>query len=141
MSGSTLGVGLKDTFIAASAFDSGNVSTDDYGIMETANACALIITPGGMGAERHAYGESWERTWDLDVEGYVKYDGDAQKALHRIWQLADEVIGAVYADQNLNSSACSAIVSGMDRPRNVEVEIAGNTWLPLYFTIEALEVQ
>ena len=76
MSGSTLGIGLKNTFISSSAFDSGNVSLDDYGIMETANACALIITPGGVSIERHTYGESWARTWDLDVEAYVKYAGD-----------------------------------------------------------------
>jgi len=140
VSGSSLGDGLKTTLIAASAFDSGNVSLDDYGIMTTSNTCALIITPGGMSAERHAYGESWERTWDLEIEAYVKYTGDAQKALHNVWKLADEVIGAVYADQNLSSSACSAIVSDMDRPRNVEVEMGGNTWLPLYFTIEVMEV-
>ena len=139
MSGSALGEALEDVLVGASAFDEINVSRCDYGIMEY-SGCALVITPGGMTADRHAYGGTWMCTWTLDVEGYVKVIGDPLDALYRTWTLIDEVVGAVSACQNLGTSACSAIVSNVERPRNTLAEMYGQDWVPVYFTITAQEV-
>jgi len=107
--------------------------------MET-TACALVITPGGMGADFHTYGPTWMCTWDLEVEGYVKVEGDAMAALHRAWTMIDEVVGAIAACPSLNSSACSVIVSNVDRPRDTLAYQYEQEWIPVYFTITAKEV-
>lgn len=140
MSGSNIGDGLVTTLLAASAFDSRNVSKNDYGILESTTACALIVQPASFGVDEHTYGRKWATTWNLAVECYVRDLGNAQETLDNTWKIADEILGAVKADESLDSSACSAIVRTGDRPRDTYVEAGGIVWLPWYITVEALEV-
>lgn len=139
MSGSNIGEGLETILVGASAFDADNVSRDDYGILETSSGCALIVLPGGADIEALTY-SLWQATWHIEIEGYIMDRGTPQETLPQVWTLMDEVVAAVKADQSLNSSACSAVVSNVERPQDVFTEVAGRVWLPVFFTVDALEV-
>jgi hypothetical protein len=141
MSGSNIGDGLVTTLTTASAFDAGNVSKDDFGVMDTTSMCAIIVQPWGLANTTHAYGKpAWDIAWNIGLDVYVRDTGDPQEVLHNIWKVATEVLAAVQADTSLNSSACGAVISSMTRPRDTWAEAGGQTWAPLYFTVTAMEV-
>jgi hypothetical protein len=141
MSGSNIGDGLITTLQAASSFSAGNLSKNDYGILETTTACALIVMPGGVAAAEHAFGGAWHLVWDIGLEIYVKDLSDPIQSLNNVWLVEDAVVAAIRADTTLDSSACRAIVTSMDRPRGTMVEMHGNEWFPIYATVQAEEYQ
>lgn len=139
MSGSNIGDGLVTTLTDASPFDAGNVSKDDFGIMETTNACALIVMPGRLSAGEHTQADGWHLTWDIELRAYARDLGDTVQSMRNVWTLADEIVAAVRADTSLDSSACRSIVSSINRPFDTTVEIFGQTWFPLTCTVQADE--
>lgn len=140
MSGSNIGDGLVTVLTNASAFDSTNVSKDDYSILEKTAACALVVQPSGLVNRGHAYGRSWAITWTIRIDGFVRDIGDPLQTLRNLWKLPDEVLAAVNADQSLNSSACQAMIVSGTRPKDILVNVGGQIWLPFDFIVEALEV-
>lgn len=139
MSGSNIGDGLITTLTTASAFDVGNVTKNDYGILGTTAACALVVAPARFEGNVFAYGHRWQINWAIDIDTYIKDTGDPVATLNNVWTISNEVIEAIRTDPSLNSSACQSVVSSMDNPREGIIEIAGNNWLPVYFTVTATE--
>lgn len=140
MSGSNIGDGLVTTLTNASAFDSTNVTKDDYSILEKTAACALVVQPSSLTNEGHTYGRSWAITWSIRIDGFVRDIGNPTQTLRNLWKLPDEVLAAINADQSLNSSACQAMIVSGGRPKDVLVDVGGQLWLPFDFVVEALEV-
>lgn len=138
MSGSAMADGLISILTSASAFDSSNVSKNDFGTIEQAATCALIVRPWSWEAERFTFGNEMKVIWDLLVECYIKDSGTSTTDLNNLWKINQEIFVAVQNDASLNNSACDAL------PRRGQMhddlfEALGSGWLRTDIIVEAWE--
>jgi|GEM_PF-5527530 len=138
--------GLIATLVAASAFDTGQISGCDYGVLEISDSCAILVMPLGISSEPITFGAPRQRliTWELDVQAYVKDMGDPVTVLGNLWVIADEMRAAIDSDDTLNGSCKKSMIRSATQPKGTgrgpdAVDAGGATWIPWYFTVAADE--
>lgn len=146
------GSGMADALIAtlvaksASCFDSasgtGNVTKNDFGILDTTTSGSVYIVVPGPGFGRDIIGKGdpgpEEATYTLKVKGCVRDAGNSIETLNRVWQLEKDLAAALAADDELGGAAMLATLA-RGSPWD-EMFYGDPGWAMLDFFVEAFGV-
>lgn len=70
--------GLSNVIQKLTNYDSNNVTTADYRVLQRGYTEAVVLRPGPFSQERTEFGGGIEVTWNIMVELFVKYQDDTQ---------------------------------------------------------------
>lgn len=129
---------LANDFIQSSSFTGDQVSACDYGVLDNAGTCAVVIQPLTSSVEWGVY-DGVMVTWGLRVEGYIKDTGNACAVLTRVWDFHDVVTEIVTTGSTINTLHRSARPASFSRPPDSYIEFGGHDYLPVYVTVEVKE--
>lgn len=132
--------GLYSTMVSCGPFDQSQVSTCDYGVVERATGCALIIHYLDEEADEITYrGKGLTVTEFITMrfqgEGYIQFTGDSQKFLANVTQLRDDIKSTIRKDTSLQSSACFAWAQSFSYNIDEGYEMGGKDWGILRFIV------
>lgn len=134
--------GLVATFTACGPFAANEISTCDFGIMESVSGSCIILSPKRVRPEAMRAGtppsRGYKRTWTISGTLYIKWS-DPTRMLSQAWQGMDDIYNTISKDDTLQSSACAAQVSDISFDKRFTVRKDGNEYLPIEFEIEAEE--
>lgn len=141
--------GVLSNLLASGKWDSTELSGCDFGVAEYSASC-VIIQPGpnsrfypvaGLGRSACGSTRIKRKEWSIAGIGMVKDPGDPRALLAGLWTIADDIEGAVHADDTLNGAAMAAHITLMSRPSIDAFVSDGNTdWGYITFAIEATEI-
>lgn len=123
-------------------FAASEMSTCDFGILETANTCALVFWPGrDTTFEQVTFGASGQdfRHWSIEGAIYVKDTGDPQHIFDYVRRAHDDLYNTIRVDRFLNNTAANATLDGMSFDPNIGVEAGGHAWAIISFSLSADE--
>ena len=132
--------GAYNTFVACGPYDVSQVSTCDYGVVERASGCALMLHYLDEDSTVVTYrGKGLTVTEEIDMrlrgELYIQFTGDGQSFLAKIPQARDDIKATIRKDTSLQSSACFAWANHFEYDINEGYEMGGTDWGVLRFDI------
>ena len=131
---------LVDDLVTSGSFSADQVSACDYGVLDSAGGCAVVVVPTGWTTDYHSYGlGNLAVVWNLRVECYVKDTGNPVTTQTRIWDIQDAVCEAVA------TGTCSNAEPRRARPAeglvpDVVVNLGGPDLYPVYVTVRVEEL-
>ncbi|MFA6016436.1 MAG: hypothetical protein WC742_15365 [Gallionellaceae bacterium] len=142
MSASAIADGIITNLSAASVFGTGRVSKTSYQILESSACQAAMVhwtrlrsTPSAFGNPRDR-----ERTWNFNIECFLRDTGDPIQLKTRIWSLTDTVIASLESDDTLQGT-CDSLseIAGTHDPKS-GLDVGGARWLTMDFNVEVTEL-
>ena len=138
MSLSDIREGLYYTLQVWGPWLASEISTCDFGILETVTACAIVFMPSTDSSfEETGFGTSDSSdtsTWSIEGGLYIK---DA--LLDRVWQGHDDLRDTFRKDRRLNGAADNAILMSMSFDPTIALEAGGALWAQVMWKIQAIE--
>lgn len=137
--------GLYQTFTACGPWDETEISTCDFGILESTSACAIVFMPGTTvitpNRNRSAPSRGYLRQWGIRGRGYIKDTGDPELVLTRVWQFCDDLYNTLVKDDTLNGTAFSSQLNTIDFDMVTGgIDVAGQFFMEIPFTLTAEEI-
>ena len=137
--------GLFTTLTTCGPWDDTEVSTCDFGILESTSACAIVFMPGNSTIEpnhvNNAPARGYLRHWGIGGIGYLKDTGDPELVLARVWQFYDDLYNTVRKDDTLNGAAFSSMLTDITFDLTTGgVEVGGQFFMAVPWRIEAEEI-
>lgn len=132
---------------SGSIFDSasltGNLSKNDFGILDTTvSACVFIILPGAFTNKPLSYGNpmSLESSYELRIKAMVRDVGNSACVLNMVWQAERDLSSTLQADETLGESAMLAYLEhGGGWDGMTVVSSGGTDWIPLDFSVRVIQ--
>jgi len=126
---------------AASEFSANEVSANDYNILTSAPwACAIVVRFRGFDTEPLTYGLPRGKSVVtlIDIEGYVRDQGDTVTVLSNITKLSDDIFNVLHQAEGLSGSAKKTLTTRGRVPTGIAVEdMGGFQWLPVVINLSA----
>lgn len=131
---------LRADYVASGSFSAEQVSTCDYGVLDTAGACALVIQPLSSPLNWMTFSTVQAR-WGLRVECYIQDTLNAEEVLTRKWDMHYSAVQPIVDGTTINKAdgTRTARPTGIDAPADTYVEFGGHDYIPLYVTVEVVE--
>lgn len=121
------------------------ISTCDFGILETVTACAIVFMPSTDSSfEEIGFGISDSpdvNTWSIEGGLYIKDTGDPRALLNRVWLGHDDLRDTLRKDRTLNGQASNAILMSMSFDPTIALEAGGALWAQVIWKIQAVEYE
>ena len=131
MSLSDIREGLYYTLQVWGPWLASEISTCDFGILETVTACAIVFMPSTDSSDTS--------TWSIEGGLYIKDTGDPRALLDRVWQGHDDLRDTFRKDRRLNGAADNAILMSMSFDPTIALEAGGALWAQVMWKIQAIE--
>ncbi len=116
---------IVDDLVLSGSFGADQVSACDYGVLDTAGGCAVIIRPGNSTVEIIGYGGVELNTWGFTVQGFVKFEGDPVEFLGAIYDMHDALREAINTGTCANTDLMTTKVNGFQHNADVSFESLG----------------
>ena len=143
MSLSDIREGLYYTLQVWGPWLASEISTCDFGILETVTACAIVFMPSTDSSfDETGFGTSDSSdtsTWSIEGGLYIKDTGDPRALLDRVWQGHDDLRDTFRKDRRLNGAADNAILMSMSFDPTIALEAGGALWAQVMWKIQAIE--
>src|SRR3990167_749572 len=111
MSLSDIREGLYYTLHVWGPWLASEISTCDFGILETATTCAIVFMPSTDSSfEETGFGTSDSsdtNVWSIEGGLYIKDTGDPRALLNKVWLGHDDLRNTFRKDRRLNGTARS----------------------------------
>ena len=140
--------GVLANLLASGKWDAGELSGCDFGITEFSASC-VIIQPGpntrfypiaGLGRSTCGSTRAKRKEWTIAGIGMVKDKGKPQDLLGKLWQICDDIVDAIDADDTLEGNAMTSHITLLSRPSIDSFVSDGETdWGYITFALEATE--
>ncbi len=135
--------GLVSLLTACGPFAASEISTCDFGIMETVSACAIVIMPGKTSTiEPEALntpGRYYYRRWQMTGRMYIKYREDVKTMYGLVWQAHDDLYNTISKDDSLQGQAQEAHLNYISHDPDVFANSGGGDWAIVEFQVESQE--
>ena len=132
--------GLVSTFAACGPYAASEISSCDFGTLETVSGCAIMVhLMGESPASPLTFGQPanlWI-AWQLGVDVYIRYTGDSPTFLSKVYQAADDMVTTLSKDTTLQSSACYAFLKSIAYDINEGYNMGGVEMGVVHFAVEA----
>ena len=119
------------------------ISTCDFGILETATACAIVFMPSTDSSfEETGFGTSDSsdtNVWSIKGGLYIKDTGDPRALLNKVWLGPDDLRNTFRKDRRLNGTADNAVLMSMSFDPTIALEAGGALWAQVLWKIQAIE--
>ena len=119
------------------------ISTCDFGILETATACAIVFMPSTDSSfEETGFGTSDSsdtNVWSIEGGLYIKDTGDPRALLNKVWLGHDDLRNTFRKDRRLNGTADNAVLMSMSFDPTIALEAGGALWAQVLWKIQAIE--
>ena len=119
------------------------ISTCDFGILETATACAIVFMPSTDSSfEETGFGTSDSsdtNVWSIEGGLYIKDTGDPLALLNKVWLGHDDLRNTFRKDRRLNGTADNAVLMSMSFDPTIALEAGGALWAQVLWKIQAIE--
>jgi hypothetical protein len=137
--------GLFRTLTACGPWDETEISTCDFGIIESTSGCALMFLPGTTtitpNRNNNAPARGYLRAWGINGEAYLKDTGDPELVLSRVWQVHDDLYNTIRKDDTLNGAAFSSTLNGFSFDINTSGrDVNGQLFFVVGFGMVAEEI-
>jgi hypothetical protein len=87
---------VVDYLVDSGSFLRTQISACDYGLLDTAGGCVVIVRPGlSSSHEQIGFGGVFEDTWRFRVTGYIRFDGDVIETMTRVMDMHDALKAGV----------------------------------------------
>lgn len=133
--------GIVSTLTTCGPYDSAQISSCDYGILERNSGCAVIVHYGPEeNIEPITYGGTIDQSTKFKViqftgECFIRFTGDVQKFLGDVYRARDDLDATFAKDDTLQSSACFGYVSGYRYNIDEGYNMGGKDWGVLRFIL------
>lgn len=141
MSASAIADALVTTLSSASRFGPKSAALD-YGVLETTNASAVVISWVGLKAQQDQFGDKPDsgRLWTMLLDTFSKDTGNSKAVLSRTLACVDDVLGALSDDPTLQGTVNRITEIRGDRDIDRGYETAGGgTWLRMAIEVDVEE--
>ena len=129
MSAITAACCLIDALVDSGSFLRTQVSACDFGIMNNAPACAVIVRPS-VSNFSYDYGYNGRRTWGWNVLGWIQGTADPEDILRRIITMHDSLYGALTGGSIANCASLTTRVRSISHDWTTITQISGRDyWL------------
>jgi len=119
------------------------ISTCDFGILETVSACAIVFMPSTDSSfEETGFGTSDSsdtNVWSIEGGLYIKDTGDPRALLNKVWLGHDDLRNTFRKDRRLNGTADNAVLMSMSFDPTIALEAGGALWAQVLWKIQAIE--
>lgn len=140
--------GLQTQLTTCWPWSAGEVSASDFGILETASACAIVFLPGQNTRidplTRGTYNSiTQRRDWDISGHLYIKYTGNATCLLAMVWQGHDDLYDTIKKDNSLQGALAANGAAWLYRfsfDENRSVQAHGHKWADILWGVTAVEL-
>ena len=146
MSLATIRTGLYTTLTACGPYGQAEVSSCDFGILESISGCAVVFHPSG---ESELEPLTFKATdgkvttlikWPISGEVYLRFGGDSQALLSRAWSALDDIRITLAKDVTLANSACFAYLKSIRYDIAEGYDLGGVEFGVVHFMIEAQDI-
>ena len=137
--------GLFRTLTACGPFDENEISTCDFGILESTSGCGLMFLPGTTAItpnrNNNAPARGYLRAWGINGEAFLKDTGDPELVMSRVWQVHDDLYNTISKDDTLNGAAFSSALTGFSFDINTSGrDVNGQLFFVVGFGVLAEEI-
>lgn len=144
MSLAAIRAGLYTTLTACGPWAGSEISTCDFGVLETNSACCVTFMPDGTSQiAPDSFGtpnsRNYIRQWRIGGKLWLRDTGQATKVLNGVWQGYDDLFNTISKDDSLNGSARAAYVAGIANQFGQFFKQGGQLWKPVDFVVIATE--
>jgi hypothetical protein len=131
---------IVDELVDSGSFLRTQVSACDFGIMDTAPACAVTVRPAVSTFNTLAgYGHVSIDTWGYSVRGWVKDTGNVVQTLANVYHMQDALRGALTGGSIANCASLSTRVTSMTHNQENFYDFGGNDYLLVDAAVQATE--
>ena len=134
--------GLYYTLQVWGPWTANEISTCDFGILETVSSCAIVFMPGGDSSfEEIGMGTTGLDTMKWSIEGglYIKDTGDPRALLSKVWQGHDDLRNTLANDRMLNGKADNGVLTGMSFDPTIAIEAGGALWAQIIWKMQVID--
>jgi hypothetical protein len=121
------------------------ISTCDFGILESVSSCGIVFMPStDTSFEETGFGTTDAddtSTWSIEGGLYIKDTGDPRALLNKVWLGHDDLRDTLRKDRRLNNTADNSILTGMSFDPTIALEVGGALWAQIKFKIQAVEFE
>ena len=145
MSLAAIRAGLYTTFTACGPYLGSEVSTCDFGGLEStgAGSCLTFFPDGNSPLEPISFGTcnvfNYKREWHIGGTVWLRDGGTPTKILNEIWLAYDDLFNTIKKDASLNNSCQGAYLAQIANQFGNFVKMGGQVWKPINFTVIAFE--
>lgn len=137
--------GLYTTLTACGPWAGSEISTCDFGVMETVNSasCITLLPDGTSQIAPLDFGtlnsRGYRRVWRIGGKLWLRDTGEATRTLNRVWLGYDDLYNTISKDDSLNGSCKAAYVAAIANQFGQFFKIGGQLWKPIDFVVLAEE--
>jgi hypothetical protein len=144
MSLATVRAGLYTTLTACGPWSGCEVSTCDFGGLESNSGCCITFLPDGQSeiiplSDGTFNSRHYTRAWRIGGTLWIRDNGTATVVLNKLWQSYDDLYNTLSKDDSLNGAAAESHVAIIANKFGQFVRIGGQQWKPVNFVVIAQE--
>lgn len=136
--------GLYTTLTACGPWAGSEVSTCNFGGLETNSGSCITFLPEGTSAiTPNSFGtfnsRNYTRAWRIGGKLWIRDTGTADAVNDRLWKAYDDIYNTISKDDSLNGSCKEAHVAAVANQFGLFFKQGGQLWKPVDFVVIAVE--
>ena len=144
MSLALIRAGIYTTITSCGPWAGSEVSTCDFGGLESNSGCCITFMPDGTSPiEPNSFGtlnkRNYTRSWHIGGKLWIRDTGTPAVVLNKLWQSYDDIYNTFAKDDSLNGTAQESHVTVIANQFGLFHKMGGQLWKPVDFIIVAEE--